>query len=531
MIEPGVYQLSLTDQFDRPILTITRRYGVEQNHDLYDLQCQQTIVNETEDQVLRVVWEQYAQGDIPNDDAVYLGDRRMLVAGYQNVKYDPTGQFIDTKYTYLNRRKVIEGTPLWHGNEKLPEGRRLVWVAALNRYFSTTVYRPIEENQPNQHRARPLDELFPHLGIQVLGPTTDEQVTAFTLTSKPLDLSPGKLVRLDLAVYAGPRDPEVFAQDPYNTLGFPKLIVYELGCAIFTFQPLAKGLLSFLRGIHWAVRDWGVAIIFLVLCVRLLLHPITKRAQVNMFKMSKQMQTLQPEIEKLKKKYKNDQQKFQQEQLKLWREKGMNPVNMLGCLPMFLQTPIWVALYAMLYLAIELRHEPAFYGIFQWISGGQWHFLGDLSSPDRFIQLPGKGFTLNLWMIKPTFAAINLLPLLMAVVFYIQQRLTTPPPANEQAAQQQKIMKYMVLLFPVMLYSAPSGLTLYILASTFAGIVDSYIVRKHVKEQEEAGTLFEKKAAKPGGFMERMQKAMESKQQQLLKQNKQAGRTPKRRKR
>ena len=85
LIEPGVYQLSLTDQHDRPILTITRRYSTEKSHDLYDLQCKQTIVNETEDQMLRIVWEQYGQGDIPNDDAVYLGDRRMLVAGYQNL--------------------------------------------------------------------------------------------------------------------------------------------------------------------------------------------------------------------------------------------------------------------------------------------------------------------------------------------------------------------------------------------------------------------------------------------------------------
>ena len=67
-------------------------------------------------------------------------------------------------------------------------------------------------------------------------------------------------------------------------------------------------------------------------------------------------------------------------------------------------------------------------------------------------------------------------------------------------------MKFMPFMFPVFLYSAPAGLTLYICCSTLAGIVDSYLVRKHVREQEEAGTLFDKKPVKPGGFRDRMQK-------------------------
>ncbi|MEZ6191096.1 MAG: YidC/Oxa1 family membrane protein insertase [Phycisphaerales bacterium] len=85
------------------------------------------------------------------------------------------------------------------------------------------------------------------------------------------------------------------------------------------------------------------------------------------------------------------------------------------------------------------------------------------------------------------FQSINIIPLLMAVVFYFQQKLTTPPAANEQQAQQQKMMKFMIFLFPVFLYFAPSGLNLYIMASTTAGIVDSYIVRKHIKEEASGG--------------------------------------------
>jgi len=538
--EPGEYSLTLADSQERPVLRLSRRYWASRDVASYDLRCDQQIEN-LSDAPLRVIWEQYAQGDVPNDDAAYLGDRRVLVAGYHNLEYNPSRQFIYTDKTYLNRKSIIDGDPFWHDNEDLPADRELVWVAGLNRYFAVVVHAAVEPANHDQPEASPiapsLDKLFPKLGKVVIGQagpgrSNDGRKLAFTLTSEPIDLAPHSQTPLNLSLYAGPRKSEVFEQQPYKTLGFAKLIVYQLGCTFCTFQPVAHGLLNFLKAIHYVVRDWGVSIIFLVLCVRLLLHPITKKAQVNMFKMSKQMQSIKPEVDKLKKKYKDDQKLFQQEQLKLWREKGINPVNMLGCLPMFLQTPIWIALYAMLYFAIELRHEPAFYGVFQAISNGGWQFLGDLSSPDNFIRFSGPGYKLNLIFVHPTFAGINIIPLLMAVVFYFQQKLTTPPPASEQAAQQQKMMKFMVLLFPVMLYSAPSGLTLYILASTFAGIVDSYTVRKHVKEQEEAGKLFEKKSPpKPGGFMDRMGKALTAKQQELAKQQqRKKGQTPKRRK-
>ncbi len=526
---PGVYRMTIADAADRPVLTITRRYKVNSDNASYDLYCDQTMENLC-GVPLQVTWEQYAQGDTPMDSTSYMGDRRMLAAGYYDLDYNPSRQFVYTKGAQLTRQHVIDGQPFWHQNDDLPANRELVWVAAMNRYFAVAVHPVVtmvadaNGKLTVQGPARALDSVFDHVGIQVIGQAggrnDDNRVMAFTLTSKPLDLAPQQSTRLDLAVYAGPRKGEVFDSQPYASLGFGGLLVYDVSCSLCTFQPLAKGLLWFLKLIHAALFDWGVAIIILVLCVRLVLHPITKRAQINMFKMSKQMQTMQPEIEKLKKKYKDDQQKFQQEQLKLWREKGVNPMNMLGCLPMFLQMPIWIALYSMLYMAIELRHEPAFYGLFQTLSGGQWGFLADLSSPDNFIRFAGEGFTLNLIFVHPKFASINLLPILMAGVFYVQQKFTTPPPANEQAAQQQKMMKFMVLLFPIFLYSAPSGLTLYILASTFAGIIDSYIVRKHVKQQEEAGTLLEnnKKPPKPGGFMDRMQKAMEAKQQQMAQQ-------------
>ncbi len=515
----AVYALTVVDDAGEPALEIRRAYSL--SPDDYELRCSQRFINHT-DEPLSVVWSQYAQGDAP-DDADYLGDRRMLMAGYRDLEYDPDGEIVFSKNAYVSRQDVLNGKPFWP-NDSLPEQRQLVWVASLNRYFAMSVHAGIAGRATVSDRSHVpgLDTIFPKLGIETLGRSADGKAAtlALSLTSRPLEIAPDATGQLDVSLYTGPRKSEIFETEPYQSLGFGKLIIYELGCALCTFQPLAKGLLSFLKFLHGITFDWAVSIIILVLVVRLILHPITKKSQINMMKMGKQMQALQPELEKLKKKYADDQQRYQQEQVKLFREKNINPANMLGCLPMFLQTPIWIALYAMLYYAIELRHQQAFYGFFQAISGGHWAFLGDLSSPDQFIRFSGEGFTLPLYFINPKFSGINIIPLLMAGVFLIQQKLTTPPPANEQAAQQQKIMKFTVLLFPIFLYSAPCGLTLYILASTFAGIVDGYVVRRHIKREEEAGTLFDdkRKPPKPGGFRDRMQKALEAKQRQMMEQ-------------
>lgn len=518
------YRLTVADGQGEPVLEIHRTYRL--GEDSYDLRLDQRAVN-LSDRPLRIQWMQNIQGDLTFDRASYLGDRRAFVAGYFPVA---NGR----RYDVIN----IDGGMAWHSDlvsDADPQvwpapglgDNLLAWLAAENRYFTIVTHPDVPSDLTSTSAVPPLERRFPRVGVTVLSPdvpnpSPSDRAVVLTLGTDEMDLPAGEAVSFDLGVYAGPRQSEIFNQPPYAALHLNELVRYELGCTLCTFQWLAKGLLAFLKGIHWVFADWGVAIILLVLVVRLLLHPITKRAQVNMQKMSKQMQTLQPEIEKLRKKYADDQSKLNQEMMKLYREKGVNPIGMLGCLPMFLQMPIWIALYAMLYFAIELRHEPAFYDVFNHIGntlGFNWYFLHDLSRADNFIRFfpPGDpGWTLT-WVpfISPTFAGINLLPLLMAVVFFFQQKLTMPPPTNDQAAQQQRMMRIMVLIFPFLLYSAPSGLTLYILASTFGGIVDSYIVRKHVREQEAAGTLFQKKERKPGSVMDRISKRMEAKQQEL----------------
>ena len=529
--QAGQYHLTIADGDDNPVLRIERTYVVKPGS--YDIALRQHVENLT-DTPLTVRFKQNIQGDLPQDRGAYLGDRRMYFTGYVNLGYGRS--IVYGGESYISRSTLLEGGQLWP-NPDLDHAENNyapLWLASTNRYFAIATHRRLPAGAQGRAATAQvplLTELFPRVGTHDIDGGPDGQALVFSLRSKPLQVAPDTERSLDLGIYAGPRKKEVFADASIAALKLDTLLVYELGCAWCTFQPLSDFLLWFLKliegqvlaigGVAIGLYDWGVAIIVLVAVVRLLLHPLTKKGQVNMMKMSKQMQALQPEMEKLKKKYKDDQQKLNQEMMKLYREKGVNPAGFLGCAPMLLQMPIWVALYAMLYFAIELRHEPAFYGIFQQageLFGVYWPFLGDLSRADRFIPLPGDGFTLPLIFIEPRFSAINILPILMAVVFYLQQKFTTPPATTEQAQQQQKMMRFMVLLFPIMLYSAPSGLTLYILASTAAGVVDSYLVRRHVNEQEKAGTLFQKKEPKPGGFRDRMRKALEQKQQEMMQQ-------------
>ncbi|NBC10832.1 MAG: membrane protein insertase YidC, partial [Planctomycetes bacterium] len=511
----------------------------------YDLRLEQRVHNRS-GRPLEIALLQTAQGDMIQDPAAYLGDRREYVTGYFDPEYDNKLR-IYTEGSHINRGSLASDPRIWPNPELGGADRyQLAWIAAENRYFAVVSHPAVPADLTETAQVPPLTDTFGSIGVQVrerANAGRDNKAVTLTMASQRR-VAPGEAADLSLGIYAGPRKKQVLADPPYAALHLDHLVRYNIGgmCSWCTFQWLAKGLLGFMKLIHAATFDWGIAIIVLVMCVRLLLHPITKRAQVNMMKMGKQMAALQPEVEKIKKKYKDDQQKLNAEMMKLYREKGVNPAGFLGCAPMLLQTPIWIALYAMLYFAIELRHEAAFYGLFQAISGGHWHFLQDLSVSDNFIRFidpnePGitipfiSGF---LGQVR----ALNILPLMMAVVFFINQKFTTPPPANEQQAQQQKIMKFMVLLFPIFLYNAPSGLTLYIFTSTLFGILDGYLVRKHIKEQEEAGTLFDKKPRKPGGFMDRMSKAMEQKQIELQQKQREAqkggggaSRSPKKRKR
>jgi YidC/Oxa1 family membrane protein insertase len=492
------FEATIADEDDRPIARITRRWIIG---DSYDLTCIQRIANLT-DAPLQLQWTQYGPGDLIVDRSRYM-DRRRFRFGYLLdpvnlpdlidsgngdllVEHGTAVKRFDKAFKTLDLDRRQGYLSLWPNDSSRDGGFGLSWFASTNRYFALAVHPVLDTSNPGAVTgSKSIEPVVSDVLLDVPPGPKGQRIVFTGLYSAETTVAPGAEASFDLGVYAGPQDSRILGeQEPMASLAMKGLILYQMSsmCAFCTFQPLAIGLLKFLSGVHFVIGDWGLAIILLVALVRTLLHPLTKKAQVNMQRFGKAMGDLKPEIEKLQKKYPNDPKKVQQEQMRLMRERGVNPFQMLGCLPMFLQMPIWVALYAMLYFAFELRHEPAFWGVFQlfW----DWPFLGDLSAADHCLWEFDEPFRFFIW----NMTGINVLPLLMGLVFYFQQKYMSPPPSpsmTKEQIQQQKIMKVMmVVMFPVMLYSAPSGLTLYIFTSSLIGIIESRYVRAHIKAMD-----------------------------------------------
>ncbi|MCX7702552.1 MAG: membrane protein insertase YidC [Planctomycetota bacterium] len=285
--------------------------------------------------------------------------------------------------------------------------------------------------------------------------TTPEMVLNYSVSAVlgKIRIAPSGKTPLNFIFFVGPKDPDILDSSEYSLYGFKHVVSYGF------FGFLSRLFLAILKGVHFLVGNWGIAIIILTLIVRGALYPISRRQQVSMLKYQQKMQVIQPEMEKLKKKYKDDKQKLNQEILKLMRKHGVSIFPAGGCLLMFLQIPVFIGLWQALNTSIHLRQAS----FCLWID--------DLSQPDRLFKLGAPIPILGT-------PYINLLPILMIVAMVIQSYFQ---PKTAQA-QQQKLMNYFMYIFlSLIFYSLPSGLVLYFLASTLVGILESRIIRKQLQ--------------------------------------------------
>ncbi len=271
-------------------------------------------------------------------------------------------------------------------------------------------------------------------------------------------------------LYAGPKDSKVLGR--YETLdgrpiGLPRVV--DLTSVVPLAESLAKLFLSILHGFHAVVGSYGIAIILLTLMVRIFLHPLSRASQRSMYKMQK----LAPLVKKIQEKYKDKKtkeaaQKMNVEIMELYKAHGANPIA--GCLPTFLQLPVFIGLYNALAYSIELR---------------QTHFLwiDDLTKPDRLLPLP-----LPFQLPWPLENYLNVLPILMVATMIVQQKMQ-PTPADPQQQQQARIMGFMMVLFGFLFYTVPSGLVLYFFTSSLLGILEQRWVRRQLEREEALGKL------------------------------------------
>ncbi len=377
------------------------------------------------------------------------GDRQVIV-GYKGKK--------GVAFTYEALESFTKDAPSKDFTVD-KEQQPLLWIGAGGNYFNAIV--------------RPLDNWIAKAKAEVINPDAESHVrqVLITLDTTPSgQLAPGASREIVAKAFFGPRLRTLLKNPYYAGSGIEYLHTLEISgsCSYCTFQTLVDWLMTLLGWMHSIFRDWGVAIIALVFIVRALLHPITKKSQVNMAKMSK----MGPEIERIKKKYGDDKEAMNRAMMEFYKNHGATPI--LGCLPMFLQMPIWIALYSGLSTTFELRHEPFLYGL-TWIN--------DLSKPDHLIELaPANQFSFLFLHID----GLNIVPLLLALAFYFQFKFQPKPPVmTDEQKQQQKMMMWMTtLMFPIMLYPMPSGLNIYIFASTVFGVIESKIIRRHIDQQE-----------------------------------------------
>ncbi|MCE5228641.1 YidC/Oxa1 family insertase periplasmic-domain containing protein [bacterium] len=276
------------------------------------------------------------------------------------------------------------------------------------------------------------------------------------LYSEPFEVTPGQTRSFSYEFYFGPKDHKILRSVGHD---LQRVLFHD---SYGWFRPIVLALMYMLELFHKLTLSWGWAIILLTVFVRLVAFPLVHKGMKAQAVMMEQQKKLKPYMDKINEKYKNDPQKKQQEIMKLYKEHNMNPLGMFkGCLWMFIQIPIFFALYKLLYQDIDLRGAP-----FLWFS--------DLSQPDRLFSFGVNVPILGMWF--------NLLPVITAVTQMLASKFTqTTAPSDPQQAEMQKMMVWFMPIFILIItYSFPSGLMLYWLVSNIWQVLQQLWVNKHI---------------------------------------------------
>jgi YidC/Oxa1 family membrane protein insertase len=311
---------------------------------------------------------------------------------------------------------------------------------------------------------------------------------SFRLTTSPAPIEPGAALKHDYVVFFGPKDPDVLAQYKLDAL-------LEYGWTIFALP--AKLLLHVLNGLHWltvlvGIPNYGIAIILLTVIVRTCMIPVSLKQARSAAK----MQELAPEIQKIKDKFPDDPMKQHQAVQELYKKHDFNMFG--GCLPVFIQLPIFIGLYRCLSVDIDLRDAALFPG-FSWAS--------NLAGPDKLFYWKDWVFSFigdeaDGWL-GPFF---NVFPLITVALFLVQQKMFTPPATDEQTKMQQQMMTYMTVFMGLLFFKVPAGLCIYFITSSLWGICERKLLPKPKPKDQSSGdggggiaALLPAKPASPNG--------------------------------
>ena len=269
------------------------------------------------------------------------------------------------------------------------------------------------------------------------------------ISSQGIEAGPNQSIEEEIQIIVAAKRVETI-DDYANSLNIDKFdLTIDWGIMYFLTKPLFFAIDYFFK----LLGNYGLAIIAVTICIRLIFFPLANFS----FKSMGKMKLLQPEMTRLKELHKEDKMKLQQEMMALYKREGVNPMS--GCLPILVQIPVFFALYKVLFVTIEMRHMP-FYG---WI-----HDLSD-RDPTSIFNLFGL-----LPYDVPSFLIIGAWPVAMGVSMYIQQKLNPAPPDPVQA----KIFMFFPLFLTVILAPFPAGLVIYWTFNNIFTLIQQYYIQR-----------------------------------------------------
>lgn len=400
------------------------------------------------------------------NDLLYLSEAHDLAGGGRVITFTggaPGGLQVIKRFTVRDNDPVVNldvevrGVPVsatnpaleigWLGG--LPRAERNLKLEQTSMTAVASVGQSLEKLQPSRQKT-PSEKRFPgavhwvgthnkYFFVGILPPA--DLATEAVLSGQPgEEPTAGAALRVPVAgtsasyafrLYLGP-----LSYPNLKPLGMDRAV--DLGWK--WILPLSRALLSLMTFMYKLVPNYGWVIILLSILIKVAFYPMT----VSGLRSMREMQRIQPEMERLRKKYADDPQKLQSAMMSLYKDNRINPVG--GCLPLLLQMPVFIALYPVLANSVELRQAP----FFGWIR--------DLSAPDVLFTVAGFD--------------VHLLPAFMAATMFWQQKLTPTTPSQ---ASLTYLMPIMMLFF---LYTSPSGLTLYWTMLNILSVVQQYLINR-----------------------------------------------------
>ncbi|MCX7797049.1 MAG: membrane protein insertase YidC [Melioribacter sp.] len=365
---------------------------------------------------------------------------------------------------------IIDAT---HDGEKYTKdiNGKVDWVAVRSKYFSVI----LAPNNPSDDGGAYIEGFHKQ---NLFG------VREYYSISLKVPFKNQKYQKDSFKLYLGPIDYDVL-----KSYGKNFEVIVDFGSFFglkFIIRPISEYiLLPLMQFLHKFIPNYGLVIIVLSIIIKFALHPLTRQSMKSM----KKMQLLQPKINEIKEKYKDDPQRIQKETMKLYSTYGINPMG--GCLPILLQMPILIALWSLFNNVIDIRQKP----FILWID--------NLSAPDKIFKLPFKIPLFNIDIISG-------LALILGITMFIQQKQTVKDPS------QKALVYIMPIMFTLMFMGFPSGLNLYYLMFNLLSIAQQYYINKKKDDIELVPVANPKKKQ---GFWARM---MEAAEKQAMAQKKAA---------